>query len=208
MKKFLLVLGLIACMAMVSCNKCSKEETNLKSEQTGELVVENVVSMDKQDMFLNYKNDYRWYETCIVLKDYMDSEACDGTVTSVSNIFQYLDNVTEQSADVYVVLYTHTADTTAVEVKNAFWVGDSPMNDDTIKVTFKEAYDKMMQANCPKPHSKQVVLRKELGPLDVNPQYIFGNVKAQVYVDAVTGDVNTNNPAFPPELKMPLGEWP
>ena len=194
-----------------SCNSCKKTDTTLQNTETdsvAELVVENVVSTDKQDMFLNYKNDYRWYETCIVLKDFMDDENCDGTVSAVSNVFQYLENETETSADVYVVLYTHTMDTTAVEVKNAFWVGDFPMNDEAIKVTFKEAFDKMMQANCPKPHSRHCVLRKEIGPVDANPQYIFGNTEAQVYVDAVTGDVNPNNPAFPKGFQMPLGEWP
>ena len=216
MKKILFMLVAVLCMGLVSCNSCKSEKADNATKDSTEavvnsdsaLVLENIISMDRQDMYTNYKQDYRWYESCVVLKDFMDDENCDGTIAGVSNVFQYMDNVDEKSADVYVVLYTHTPDTTSVEVKHAFWVEDMPMNDDAIKVTFKEAFDKMMQANCPKPHSRNCVLRKEVGPNTINPQYIFGNSQAQIYVDAVTGAVTDKNPAFPTELKMPLGEWP
>lgn len=172
-------------------------------------VVENIVSTDRQSMYLNYGGDYRWFETCILMKDFLDSEDCDGTIAGLSNVFQVV-REEGKTADVHVILYAHTPDTTTVEVKEGFWVEDMPMNNEAIKVTFKQAYDKMMQANCPKPHSKHCVLRKQVGPVEANPQYIFGNTHAQVYVDAITGAVSTSNPAFPKEkgFKMPLGEWP
>ena len=207
MKKFLLVLGLIACVAMVSCNK-SKQEAESKSAKADiTATVEDMVGMDKQQMFTDYGKDYRWFETCIVLKDYLDVDSCDGTITGVSNVFQVVDEK-DNGADVHVVMFTHVGDSTQVDVKAGFWVEDHPMNDEQIKITFKQAYDKLMQANCPKPHSRNCVLRKEVGPVACNPQYIFGNVEAQVYVDAITGDVKTKNPAFPENLQMPLGEWP
>ena len=40
-----------------------------------------------------------------------------------------------------------------------------------------------METNIVKPHSQKVVLRRELGPIDANPQYIFGNTHEHVYVD-------------------------
>ena len=71
-----------------------------------------------------------------------------------------------------------------------------------------QAYEKMMNANCPKPHSRHCVLRREVGPIaDINPQYIFGNDQMQVYVDAMTGEVRTNNPVFPEDFKPELGAW-
>lgn len=70
------------------------------------------------------------------------------------------------------------------------------MNEEVINISYKEAYEKMMEANYPKPHSKHCVLRKEVGPYDCNPQYIFGNIEAQIYVDAVTGAVSDQSPAF------------
>ena len=54
-----------------------------------------------------------------------------------------------------------------------------------------------------------MVLRKQVGPVDANPQWIFGNLHSQIYVDAVTGAVSKDNPAFDGlNLGTPLGEWP
>lgn len=214
-KMFIAMFVAMFAISMVSCDRHKKQavEPEAATEEVVEnqaLVVENVISMDRQDMFLNYQNDYRWYETCIVLEDYLDAEGSEGKVHAVSNIFQYVVEKDEHSADVRVVMYTHLPDTTAVEVVNSFWIGDCVMNEAEIKLTFEQAYDRLMQANLPKPHSKQVVLRKELGPKDANPQYIFGNVQSHVYVDAVTGDVSTTNPVYGEEFQLakPLGEWP
>ena len=196
-------------MAFTACNSCKKEtkQDDTTKVVTGPLVLENVLSSDKEYMFMNYGEDYRWYESCIVLKDFLDDETCDGTVESVANVFQVLVEK-EKGVDTQVVLTAHTPDTTAIEVKKGFWVEDFPMNDENIKVTFKEAFQKIQEVNSPKPHSRQVVLRKEVGPVAANPQYIFGNVKAQLYVDAVTGDVTDKDPCFPKGFTMPLGEWP
>ena len=210
-KLFLFALICAIFMGFTSCDK-NKNNAQVGQKVDTTLVVENLISMDREAMTLNYNKDYRWYETCIVAQDYFDSEnASEVVVTGVSNIFQYLVNATENSADVQVVMYTHVKDSTVTEVKSGFWVGDEPMNDKQIKLTYVEAYNKMMATNMPKPHSRQCVLRKELGPKDANPQYIFGNVKAQIYVDAVTGEVSDKNPVykgFESKLKMPLGEWP
>lgn len=198
MKK--LVLFALICavfMGITSCDKTKKSANNLEQKGDTTLVVENLISMDRQAMSLNYAKDYRWYETCITVQDYFDSEnASKPIVTGVSNIFQYLVDADEHSADVQVVMYTHVKDSAVTEAKSGFWVGDEPMNDVEIKLTYIDAYNKMMVANMPKPHSRQCVLRKELGPKDVNPQYIFGNVKAQIYVDAVTGAVSDHNPVY------------
>lgn len=212
MKKILFMLVAVLCMGLVSCNSCKSEKADNATNDTVEavvtndsaLVVENVLGLDKQYMFTNYGKDYRWYETCIVLKDFLDEEN-DGTITGVSNIFQVVFEK-NNGADVNVIMFTHVGDSTQMDIKQGFWVEDMPMNDNAIKVTFKEAYDKVMAVNLPKPHSRHVVLRKEVGPNTINPQYIFGNAQAQIYVDAVTGAVTDKNPAFPAELKMPLGE--
>lgn len=212
-KLFLFALVCAMFMGITSCNSLkSKNEDKAVGDVDTTLVVENLISTDREAMTLNFNKDYRWYETCIVNQEYFDGEKADKPiVTGVSNIFQYLVNATEKSADVQVVMYTHVKDSTVTEIKSGFWVGDEPMNDKQIKLTYVEAYNKMMATNMPKPHSRQCVLRKELGPKDCNPQYIFGNVRAQIYVDAVTGNVTDKNPAyegFEVKLNKPLGEWP
>jgi hypothetical protein len=198
-EKLLIFFGAIFCFGLIghciiSCNSCKKEKKQEAVVEKAEIVLERVNSIDKEYMFANY-GDYKWFESCIVLNSYLDEEN-DGTITGVSNVFQ----VIARDFDTKVVLIAHTADTTAIEAKeHAFWVEDQPLNYEDIKVTFKEAYEKINQVNFPKPHSKQVVLRKQLGPKACNPQYIFGNQKAQLYVDAVTGEVTDKNPAFPEE---------
>ena len=101
-----------------------------------------------------------------------------------------------KSADVFVVLAAHTPEATTYEVKEGFWVEDCDMANEEIKLSFKDAYEKIMAVNLPKPHSRNCVLLKPLGH-GCNPQYIFGNKTAQLYVDAVTGEVSDKNPAFP-----------
>lgn len=207
MKKLIFCLSVLACLFMMSCS-CEKNKpvNNTETTDSAALVVENVTGMDRQKMFQDFGKDYRWFETCIVLKDYLDSEETDGTVTGISNIFQVVVEK-DNGADVRVVMFTHVGDSTQVDVANSFWVEDFPMNEDAIKLTFKDAYDKVMAANAPKPHSRQVVLRKEVGPNSINPQYIFGNSQAQLYVDAVTGDVKTKNPAFPDNMTLQKVQW-
>lgn len=198
-------------MSAASCTKCAKKD-DVKCDDSVkvEMVVENVVSTDKESMFVNYKDDYRWFETCVVLNDYLDGENCDGSPETIKNIFQYVSDRGNDSYDVRVVMFTHMQDTTFNEVVEGFWVEDYPLTENDVKLTYKEAYEKLMATNITKPHSRQCVLRKQIGPKDANAQYIFGNIRSQVYVDAITGEVSDKNPAFdtPEGFKMPLGEWP
>lgn len=199
--------------AFTACNSCKKDakqsEVDVVVVDTADMNVENITGMDKQYMFTNYGGDYRWFETQITMKDFLDEET-DGTIENITNVFQVVEQVSPTSADVFVVLASHSTDSTVYDVKSGFWMEDQLLNNEAIKVTFKEAFDKLMATNLPKPHSRHCVLRKEVAPVDANPQYIFGNTRSTVYVDAVTGEVSDKNPAFPEEkgFKMPLGEWP
>lgn len=186
---------------LASCNG-EKKEQKVEQPKAETLVVENTISTDREFMFLNYGGDYRWFETCILMENYMDEET-NGNVSGVTSVFQVITE-TETGYDTHVIMTVYTLDTSTVEVKHAFWVEDSPLNDENIKLTFAQAFEKAMEANCVKPHSKHCVLRKEVGPKDANAQYIFGNSRGQIYVDAVTGDVTEYNPVF----SGPLGEWP
>jgi len=202
MKKvfFAFVLFTLA-FTFTSCNSCSKEETNGVTLGATEdvLNVERVVSADREYMFANYGSSYVWYETCILLKDYMDDENFDGEISGISNVFQYIEKCSDTTYDTKVVLIAHVGDTVTYKEVHSFWIEDYPMNDDKIMVTYDMAYNKMMQANVVKPHSKYCILRKEVGPYACNPQYIFGNLEEQIYVDAVNGNVSAISPAFRPD---------
>lgn len=227
MKKFL-ILAAVAAATMILFSACEKEKKNAAPAtetatttdnktvvaadvKAAALNVEHVVATDKQTMYTQFNKDYRYFETQITLKNFMDGENASAEVAEINNVFQVVDFTEDQkSADVHVVMINHAGDKTETTVINSFWMEDYPLNDEAIKVTFEQAFDKMMKANIVKPHSRKCTLRKEVGPKDANPQYIFGNSRAQVYVDAVTGDVSAINPAFGQAIKLsaPLGEWP
>lgn len=232
MKKFL-ILAAVAAATMVLFSACEKEKKNAAPAATttttenatlghkpdplwplatkGTLNVEHVVATDKQTMYTQFNKDYRYFETQITLKNFMDGEDASAEVAEINNVFQVVDVAEDQkSADVYVVMFNHVGADVEKNVIHSFWMEDYVLNDEAIKVTFEQAFDKMMKANIVKPHSRKCTLRKEVGPKDANPQWIFGNSRAQVYVDAVTGDVSAINPAYGPEIKLgaPLGEWP
>lgn len=217
MKKLFLGLLFMVGMLFASCNGCNKttpvntdEVDTVATEVVAELNPTTLISTDRQAMFNKVGEDYRWYETCMKLNDFLDEEN-DGSLAEVVNVFQAVVARSEHSFDTEVYKFQHFADGTFVEDSiHGFWIEDEPMNDAAIKVTYKEAYDNLMATNLPKPHSRYVTLRKQVGPKEANPQYIFGNVRETVFVDAVTGEVRDYNPAFGPDLNLgtPLGEWP
>ena len=204
-------MGLMLMIGVSSCNSCTKQEQTSGEDvvATTELVVENVISTDREEMFLTHSEDYRWYETGIQLKDWLDEEN-DGAIDMVVNVFQVVEKYDSTSFDTYVYKYQHFSDGSVNKDSiHGFWVEDYPLEEEEIVVTFKEAYEKVMEVNLPKPHTRQVVLRKEIGPNECNPQWIFGNLHSQIYVDAVTGEVSPTSPAFKDvQLNKPLGEWP
>jgi hypothetical protein len=197
MKK--LIICMFTCLLAVAMVGCKKHK-NVTTTVSVPLVVENAISLDRQGMYLQKSVDYTWYETSITLKNFLDSEETSSEVEKITNVFQVVEKVSETSSDVMVWIFEHTADGTIETGKFGFWIEDFPLNSEEIKLTFEDAYNRLMEANCPKPHSRQCILRDPIGPIEVNPQYIFGNISGPIYfVDAVTGAVLNYNPAFPTE---------
>lgn len=220
MKKLFYVFSVL-CMSVLmfsSCNGCQSktEEAVLKdsavvdSTKTVAINVEHAIATDRQAMYLKFGKDYRWYETDILLPEFLNSENVTSDPVMVVNIFQ---SIVERGNgfDTWVFKFQHLNDGTVLtDSVRGFWIENQPLNDEVIKLKYVEAFDKIMQTNAPKPQSKHVTLRNPVGPVAINTQWIFGNIHEQLWVDAVTGEVKNSNPAFPEEkgFKMPLGEWP
>lgn len=158
--------------------------------------VESVTRADGKYMSDEYKNStIKWYETQITLKNYLD-EDYPMEIESVETVFQAVVPISDTSCDTYVVRTAHQPDGSEERVtSHDFWIEDAELVG--LFLSFETAYNKLTEANCLKPHSKYCVLRKELGPINTNAQYIFGNSEQQVYVDAVTGKVSLTNPVYP-----------
>lgn len=196
-----------------SCKSCSgenpKKENNVAEVlKPAVLDVENVISTDRETMFLIAGDNVRWYETTIVLSEPLSAPNCTNDVKEVVNTFQKIIKK-GNGYDTMVYQLKHSKDGTyEIDSVHGWWAEDYPLNNEPIKIDFNDAFNQLMKANIVKPQSRYCVLRKEVGPKDCNPQYIFGNIKSQVYVDAVTGDVKGENPAFESGFEKPLGEWP
>lgn len=197
-----------------SCNGTQKDVTLANStevkDSTVALNVEHTIAMDRQTMYLKFKDNYRWYETEILLPYFLDSDSATSNPVMIVNILQSI--VEEGNGfDTWVWKFQHFPDGTVLKDSiQGFWIENYSLNEEVLTVKYTEAYDKMMAVNYKKPHSRHVTLRNPIGPVAVNTQWIFGNIKEQIWVDAVTGECKNSNPAFPEEkgFKMPLGEWP
>ena len=201
-------------MSFMSCTGCNSSKEDIKLQDsvvaTAVLDVEHSIALDRQTMYVNYKDNYRWYETEILLPEFMDSDSATSNPEMIVNVLQ---SIVEEGngADVWVHKFQHFKNGEIVHDSiQGFWIENYALNDEVIKFKYTEAWDRMMQANFPKPHSKHVTLRNPIGPVAINTQWIFGNIKEQIWVDAVTGECTNSNPAFPEAkgFKMPLGEWP
>ena len=208
-------MGLV--LSFASCTGCSNGDNTGKDSSLIDTInikeaidVSHAIALDRQTMYAKYKDNYRWYETEILLPYFLDSDSVTSDPEMVVNVLQ---SIVEEGngADVWVHKFQHFKDGTVVHDSiQGFWIENYALNDEVIKLNYTAAYDRMMQSNFPKPHSRYVTLRNLIGPVAVNTQWIFGNINEQIWIDAVTGDAKNSNPAFPKEkgFKMPLGEWP
>lgn len=193
MKKIIMFLmASVLLLGATSCTSCNGEKQKM------ETMVEQTIKSDRAYMCDHYGCIYRYYETQLVLNEYLDEEGCTGTVDSVTNVFQIVYEYEDGGYNPIVVIFGHSPDAFTVKEVEGPWLEDEDMSGENIAITYRQAYERMMQSNYPKPHSRNCTLRKEVGPYDCNPQYIFGNVDEQLYVDAKTGSVSDKSPAFNP----------
>lgn len=107
----------------------------------------------------------------------------------------------KKSMDVKVTQITTNTMTTDSLVMSAFYLDNYPLNDKEIKVTFAEAVQKILQANCPKPQTRVLVLRSPIGPADKEGAFYIAkdmnDDDLMVFVNARTGEVLTYGPTWP-----------
>ena len=192
MKKVIYFLAALAVAAGISSCKCTKDEG---------LVPEKTIAVDAAKMAEIVAEDsaeYVWFETEVVYDNFLDEDK-PLAVASVKSTFQ--ENVTDSlGVNTFVYVFNHELGVEDVDPEpiHDFVIENKPLVDEEVVLTFADAVERVFETNTPTPHTRYVVLRKELGPKPgVNPQYIFG--QALLYVDAVTGEVTDKNPVYPAE---------
>lgn len=195
MKKVFYFLAALAVVAGIASCKCTRDADELVPEKTVAVDSAKVAEIAAAD-----SADFIWFETGVEYDNFFDEDE-PLAVAKVVSIFQVVKKDSlGVNTDVYIFGHELGVEDVDPEPIHTFVIEDMPLDGAQVELTFADALERMFEANYPKPHSKQVVLRKELGPKPgVNPQYIFGNVEAQLYVDAMTGDVADKNPVYPVE---------
>ena len=175
---------------------CGKKERIFSGNQ--ELVgVEEIIKMDDKQMKDGFGKDYKYYESYVIYDKFFDS-GDDNKIIEMCSVFQVFDNEKESgSKDTRVIIFAHRPGSTFIDRKAGIFVENYNLKLDSIKITFIQAYEKMMFSKLKKPRSKFCSLRRQYGEVKANPQYVFGNAKEQIYVDAITGEVSDKNPVFP-----------
>ena len=176
-----------------------------RKDEMPSLDVEELIAADKEFVEQYIQDNFEdptsvvkhWWESEMTMsKFYTDPEAADNKVEKVVNVFTVYGNNTAT-----VLMIYHTGDLRVVaEHKKAAWIEDLDLytrSEELVK-TFDEAYELMLASDYNKPHSRQCALRAAVGPHGATtpPQYIFGNMHTQLYVDAKTGTVLNYNPVF------------
>lgn len=224
-------------------SKCTNADTYyeyLKEKETKIIPnLEDVITSDKAWIENYITNNYTdptkvskfFYESCIVLNDYIDDGDASSDIYGVSDIFVLVEQLSDTtynnaltalqtslgttqltanqlkenlsaSFDTLVIMITRVGDQQQISMKpHAWWAGDQDLwtkSADIVK-TFEDAYTLMANSDKFKSHSTQCVLRIELGPNSINPQYVFGNQSGRIFVDAKDGTVRDSSPAFPDE---------
>ena len=154
----------------------------------------------KKDSLHSQYNTWETYffETDIELVGEVDTLTTPGIVRLVNVFGVCMHDSTTKKADTRIYRYVHAAngEDFADYKDHAFWVEDGDMLNDTLSVTFKDAFERLVEADCVKPKSRFVTLRKQLGTVPCNAQWVFGNDNCGiVWVDAETKDVSLKNPA-------------
>ncbi len=222
MKKFVIFGFLLAIVSMMvtGCNGCkpvNKEQP--KVEENGYYAAdydgvapdlskgaEHIVALHRQTMhkLINGKT-YYWYETKYTLTGEVTAETLPTIeVSEITSTFQTF------APELCYRITTNAVKGTLIPAPvPGLWIEDFDLSFAEITLTVKDALQRLSEWNGVLPTgSTTITLRKPVGPVECNAQYVIGNPFEAVWVDAVTGDVTDKCPAFPPTIEKPLGEWP
>lgn len=169
-------------------------------------IVDKTIQKDKAVMVEKADTcDYLWFEVVVKLSTTLDKATTD-TLPAVEmrNVYETVvemtDSVTGQTGYAYTSFdfrhnFVEKIDTMFIVEEP--WLEDINMKaqEDSL-ISFQKAYEIVMKSNVVKPHSVNVVLRNAVGPKIAHPHFIFGNAKGSIYVDAITGELKTEDPWF------------
>lgn len=193
MKKLLFLMMAVIAISLTSCHKGEKSDP-VVPRSGSQLIIDSLTAhVDSVNA------DYLYFETSFELVKTVDS-LDSFSLSSVQSIYQVVDT-TSMTPTVFVANYSFDSASVSWKVlEGAFWTEDVDLRSKDVKISAETAFSILLKSNVAKPHSRFIVLRCPLGPVNCDAQYIFGNTDSGiVYVNARTGKVSTTDPAFFPD---------
>lgn len=217
MKKSIILSLLLAIVSIMAtgCTSCQSE--NIKQEtvyhdydgvvQDFTAGVSHIQALHRQKMyniiqFLKEQgheialNNYQWRNSLVILNDTVTAENIDDLhIVSIRDVFYYWSNKFGPQVQ-YITDHVVYGTQIPYPISDV-WIEDKDMSNAPIKLSAEEALTRLKEWNGILPKDCNfIILRLPVGPKDCNPQWTFGDVGDVLFIDAVTGEIRTWNPAF------------
>lgn len=217
MKKSIILSLLLAIVSIMAtgCTSCQSENTKQETVyhdydgvvQDFTAGVSHIQTLHRQKMyniiqFLKEQgheialNNYQWRNSLVILNDTVTAENIDDLhIVSIRDVFYYWSNKFGPQVQ-YITDHVVYGTQIPYPISDV-WIEDRDMSNAPIKLSAEEALTRLKEWNGILPKDCNfIILRLPVGPKDCNPQWTFGDVGDVLFIDAVTGEIRTWNPAF------------
>jgi len=217
MKKSIILSLLLAIVSIMAtgCTSCQSENTKQETVyhdydgvvQDFTAGVSHIQALHRQKMyniiqFLKEQgheialNNYQWRNSLVILNDTVTAENIDDLhIVSIRDVFYYWSNKFGPQVQ-YITDHVVYGTQIPYPISDV-WIEDRDMSNAPIKLSAEEALTRLKEWNGILPKDCNfIILRLPVGPKDCNPQWVFGDVGDVLFIDAVTGEIRTWNPAF------------
>lgn len=217
MKKSIILSLLLAIVSIMAtgCTSCQSENTKQETVyhdfdgvvQDFTAGVSHIQALHRQKMyniiqFLKEQgheialNNYQWRNSLVILNDTVTAENIDDLhIVSIRDVFYYWSNKFGPQVQ-YITDHVVYGTQIPYPISDV-WIEDKDMSDAPIKFSAEDALNRLKEWNGILPKDCNfLTLRLPVGPKDCNPQWVFGDVFDVLFIDAVTGEIRTWNPAF------------
>lgn len=217
MKKSIILSLLLAIVSIMAtgCTSCQSENTKQETVyhdydgvvQDFTAGVSHIQALHRQKMyniiqFLKEQgheialNNYQWRNSLVILNDTVTAENIDDLhIVSIRDVFYYWSNKFGPQVQ-YITDHVVYGTQIPYPISDV-WIEDRDMSNAPIKLSAEDALNRLKEWNGILPKDCNfIILRLPVGPKDCNPQWVFGDVGDVLFIDAVTGEIRTWNPAF------------
>lgn len=217
MKKSIILSLLLAIVSIMAtgCTSCQSENTKQETVyhdydgvvQDFTAGVSHIQALHRQKMyniiqFLKEQgheialNNYQWRNSLVILNDTVTAENIDDLhIVSIRDVFYYWSNKFGPQVQ-YITDHVVYGTQIPYPISDV-WIEDRDMSNAPIKLSAEDALTRLKEWNGILPKDCNfIILRLPVGPKDCNPQWVFGDVGDVLFIDAVTGEIRTWNPAF------------